>query len=236
MRLVVGGNAACCEIEKRCCAPYSAGAELRKMLNSWAHFLAEVRRFVKYIFKRVDIDSRKCAGKERCMWKVSMSHPNILFCVEKEASPFCSFEAEIAARRVGWAVLAKMASMACRKDVNMACCAGGCAIVMKSSIYTSLYASGGCKVDPKTIADGWYEECCGRAGCCIFAYKECGGGGGLVVFAISVTVSVKAQKYGGLCDHPMGSVRGTATKDRFGSSDGMTTAKRNAVDGDRGTW
>ncbi len=58
-----------------------------------------------------------------------------------------------------------------------------------------------------------------------------------MAFTRSATVSVNAQKNGGLCAHPMGSVSGMATKGGlgFGISFGMTTARFSAVAGESGT-
>lgn len=48
----------------------------------------------------------------------------------------------------------------------------------------------------------------------------------------SATVSVKAQKYGGLWDQPIGRVSGMATRGSVeGASLGITTARLRAVEG-----
>jgi len=54
---------------------------------------------------------------------------------------------------------------------------------------------------------------------------------------MSTTVSVKAQKYGGLCAHPMGRVSGMATRGSVeGASHSITTARLRAVKGASGMW
>jgi len=58
----------------------------------------------------------------------------------------------------------------------------------------------------------------------------------MVVFAVSVTISVKAQKNGGLCDQPMGNIKGMAMsgKGLCGMSLGMKTTKPRVTAGKRG--
>jgi hypothetical protein len=56
-----------------------------------------------------------------------------------------------------------------------------------------------------------------------------------VLLIISAVVSVKAQKYGGLCDYPIGRLRGMRIKFSLFPSGGKTTANCRAADGARGT-
>jgi hypothetical protein len=54
--------------------------------------------------------------------------------------------------------------------------------------------------------------------------------------ATSAMDSAYAQKYGGLCDQPMGNVRGRAIKDfSMGTSDGIMTARCRTASGAMGT-
>jgi len=64
---------------------------------------------------------------------------------------------------------------------------------------------------------------------CVCAMRGWGVSSVGVLLAISVTVSVKAQKYGGLCDHPIRRLKGRVMRGSTPWSVGRTTAKCRAA-------
>ncbi len=120
----------------------------------------------------------------------------------------------------------------------VALCRGACAKAMKSSKYTSTMASGGSDAGPRGgRAVAWNCVTVGQWGS--WHSVSMGWGGRLELeqdaLAMSATVSVKAQKYGGLYVHPIGRLSGMPMSFSWTPSPGSTTASSNAVEGDSGT-
>jgi hypothetical protein len=89
-------------------------------------------------------------------------------------------------------------------------------------MYTSVYCRGVGDGVPNTTADWWKCGCCGRVVLMhwVWLYSGCGEQEESVwydgLLTISATVSVKAQKNGGLSDQPIGSDKGMATSGMCG--------------------
>ncbi len=107
---------ACCKIENKLLAPYSAEVLPRRCLQ-WC---LEVSCWVSIFFKATVKDSKQYAGRDRVMECMLMSQPRTCFSVEKDASALVSLESDITGRHgvSGWSW--KTLLIACNRVFSVA--------------------------------------------------------------------------------------------------------------------